>query len=98
MTDTLPIVVTDRPEEARYEARIHGVLAGIAEYEPEEDRLVFVHTEVLDAFEGRGVGGALARGALDDVRQRGLGAVIECPFIRRWIARHPEYSDLVAQR
>ena len=56
---------------------------------------MFTHTEVADRFEGRGVGGALARAALDDVRDRGERAVPICPFIAEWIQRHPDYDDLV---
>jgi hypothetical protein len=56
---------------------------------------VFTHTVVLPAFEGRGVGSALARGALDDVRASGRTLVAQCPFIRGYIERQPEYADLV---
>jgi predicted GNAT family acetyltransferase len=55
---------------------------------------VFVHTEVEDKFEGHGVGGALARGALDDVRARGFKVTPLCPFIAGWMKKHPEYEDL----
>ena len=57
---------------------------------------MFTHTEIDPAFEGHGVGSALAKAALDDVRAKGLKAVPLCPFIRTWIDRHPDYEDLVA--
>jgi uncharacterized protein len=44
----------------------------------------------------QGLGGQLARAALDDVRGRGLAVRPDCPFIRSWIAKHPDYADLVA--
>jgi predicted GNAT family acetyltransferase len=56
---------------------------------------VFTHTEVDPAFEGHGIGSALAAGALDDARRRGLVVVPSCPFIRAYITRHPEYADLL---
>ena len=56
---------------------------------------MFTHTEVFDAYEGKGVGSALARGALDDVRARGGRLVALCPFIAAYLERHPEYADLV---
>ena len=94
MTD---IVVTDNPDEHRYEARIDGALAGFAAYRFKGDHIVFTHTEVDDAFAGEGVGGALARGALDDVRARAEHDVVAlCPFISAWLERHPDYQDLVA--
>ncbi len=89
------IEVDDRPGEQRYEATIGGRLAGIAAYRPRPGARVFTHTEVLPEWEGRGVGGRLARAALDDVRASGLQAVPRCPFIAAWIRRHPEYEDLV---
>lgn len=94
MTD---VTVTDNPDESRYEAHLDGGLAGFAAYELGEDRIVFTHTEVDPAFEGKGVGSALARAALDHVRETGgLHVVPKCPFIKGWIDKHPAYRDLVA--
>jgi predicted GNAT family acetyltransferase len=90
------IVVTNNEAEKRYEARLDGELAGAAYYDTADDLIVFTHTEVDEAFEGHGVGSALARGALDDVRADGRRQVIaRCPFIRGWIERHPDYQDLL---
>ena len=92
------IVVEDNPEESRYEARLGDRLLGIAEYELPDDRgpIVFVHTEVLPDAEGLGVGSRLAKGALDDVRARGLRLIAECEFIAAYLKRHREYDDLLA--
>ena len=89
--------VTDNPARSRYEIHVDGRRAGLARYRDGEDGvLIFDHTEVDDAYEGQGLGGRLARGALDDVRARGLKVVAECPFIRRWIHEHDDYQDLLA--
>lgn len=88
--------VTDNPSERRFEVTVDGVLAGFAQYRLHGDTTVFTHTEIEPAFEGQGVGGALARGALDDVRRRGGRVVAQCPFIAAWIERHPAYQDLLA--
>ena len=94
MTD---ITVADNPDQHRYEATIDGTVAGFAQYDLDGDTIVFVHTEVDDAFEGQGVGSTLARAALDDVRAKGESKVVaECPFIAKWIHRHPDYQDLLA--
>ena len=92
------IEVRDVPEKLRYEVRLDGELAGFAVYVRRGGRLIFVHTEVDPAFEGHGVGSALARGALDDARARGLPVVPLCPFIEAYIEHHPEYADLVDQQ
>jgi predicted GNAT family acetyltransferase len=91
------LVVEDNPEESRFEAKLGDRIVGIAEYElpDEQGPIVFVHTEVLAEVEGQGVGGKLARTALDDVRRRGLRMVIDCPFISSWVKRHHEYDELI---
>ncbi|WP_029135774.1 GNAT family N-acetyltransferase [Nakamurella lactea] len=93
------VEVTDNSELHRFEARLDGALAGFAVYRREPGRIVFVHTEVDPAFEGRGIGGALARQALDGLRDDGTVQVVaECPFIAAWIQRHPDYQELLRPR
>lgn len=87
--------VQDVPARSRYEVTVDGELAGFAQYRMFQGARVFTHTEVSDAYEGRGVGSALAQGALDDVRARGLKLVPQCPFIAEYIRRHDEYADLI---
>lgn len=88
------LTVTDAADARRYEARDGDNLAGVATYLRTPDMIVFVHTEVEEAYEGRGVGSVLARTALDEARAQGLRVVALCPFIDGWMARHPEYEDL----
>ncbi|GAA1874715.1 GNAT family N-acetyltransferase [Actinomadura bangladeshensis] len=88
--------ITDNAGKNRYEVRVDGDLAGFVDYEREEGSVVLVHTEVDSAFEGKGIGSALARGALDDIRGKGGTVVPVCPFIKKWIEKHPDYQDLVA--
>jgi predicted GNAT family acetyltransferase len=97
MTQAPQLVVSDNPGAGRFEAHLGDQLAGVAEYQLAHDLIVFTHTEVEPAFEGRGVGSALAAHALSEVRAAGERRVLPlCPFIREWIQRHPEYLDLVA--
>ena len=90
------VEVVDAPERSRYVARVDGEVAGFAAYRMRGERIVFTHTEVDPAYEGKGVGSALAKAALDDVRRRGLTMVLVCPFMTAYVQRHPEYADLVA--
>ena len=90
------VQVSNNQAEQRYEARVDGELAGASYYDTADDLIVFTHTEVDEAYEGHGVGSALARAALDDVRADGRRKVIaRCPFIKGWIDRHEEYRDLL---
>ena len=88
--------VRDNPDQHRYEMHLDDVLVGFVVYRQSDGARVLVHAEIQPEYEGRGLGSTLARGALDDVRARGLGVVPSCPFIAAYIRRHPEYADLVA--
>jgi predicted GNAT family acetyltransferase len=87
--------VVDNAEEQRYEIWLGDQRAGVIEYESQPGRVVLIHTEVDPAFEGRGLGARLVEGALDDIRSRGLKLIPVCPFVRRYLRRHPENWDLV---
>jgi predicted GNAT family acetyltransferase len=87
--------VLDVPESSRFEIHSGGKLAGFAAYRTRPGEITFTHTEIDDGFEGQGLGGRLVRAALDVARSRGLAVLPVCPFVRSWIAKHPEYVDLV---
>ena len=89
------VTVTDAPARERFEAHVDGDLAGFLTYHHRPEHLSLVHTEVDEAFEGRGVGGALVRAAVDRASAEGLDVLPFCPFAREWLARHPEHVDLV---
>lgn len=52
--------VVDAPEQSRYELRLGDRLVGLAAYRRRDPRIVFTHTEVDAACEGRGFGSRLA--------------------------------------
>lgn len=89
------VTVRDHPESGRFEAFLDERQVGLAAYELSPSTITFTHTEVDDSAEGKGVGSALAKTALDAARERGLGVVPRCQFIARYISRHSEYLDLV---
>ncbi len=90
------VTVTNNPDRQRYEAVVdQATLAGFVEYQDTSELVVLTHTEVGATFEGKGIGSALARAALDDVRERRLKALVICPFILGWLRSHPDYQDLL---
>jgi len=91
----MAVEVTDHPEQSQYEARQGAEVAGVAAYQRGEGVITFTHTVVTQAFEGQGVGSALARTMLDDARDHGEAVVPQCSFVAGWIERHPEYAELV---
>jgi uncharacterized protein len=89
--------VRSNPTKYRYEVWADSEMAGYTQYVLRPGRIAFLHTEVYESFEGMGLGGRLARAALDDARVRGLVVVPFCPFIAGYIERHfDKYGDLVA--
>jgi predicted GNAT family acetyltransferase len=90
--------VVDWPERSRYELRDGDEVAGFVKYDRHPDHLDLVHTEILPAFEGRGLGGRLVAGILADVRAKGGRIVASCPFVARYLTKHPEHADLEVGR
>jgi uncharacterized protein len=86
--------VTDNQAAARFEAAVGGQLA-VLTYRLRDGRLVLIHTETPAALDGRGIGSALVRAAIDRAQQDGLTLVPLCPFAREWLERHPEEANRV---
>ena len=91
------ITVTDNPAAGRLEVRLEGEVA-FAEYRRTAEGMVFPHTVVPPALEGRGIGGALVREGLRMAKAEGLLVIPKCSFFAGYIARHPEFEDQVHPR
>lgn len=94
--DQPEILVMDQPTAMRYEAHVGTELAGFVEYRLLGGRRVLLHTEVLPAFAGRGIGAAMARHVLDAAIASGVRVTVKCPFIRTYVERHPQYAAIAA--
>ncbi|MET0734152.1 MAG: GNAT family N-acetyltransferase [Microbacterium sp.] len=81
--------VTRNDEAGRYELRLGDVLAGFTEFwiDP-QGRLVFPHTEIDPAFEGRGLSKELVSHAMTDAAARGETVVPLCPVVSRYLKRN----------
>jgi uncharacterized protein len=100
---TESVTVVDAPERHRFEIAVDGATAGFTEYvdatgsgEATGER-TFPHTVVEEAFGGRGLATLLIRTALDATRVADLAVIPQCSAVARFIAKHPEYVDLVPQ-
>jgi predicted GNAT family acetyltransferase len=93
--DAEEVSVREAPAKHRFEIWVGDTLAGFTVYRAAGDRYTFVHTEIDDAFGGRGLASVLIKDTLDDMRSRGISVLPQCPFVRRYVSRHPEYLDLV---
>lgn len=87
--------VRDNREAGRFELEEQGHVAH-ADYEKDGEVVVFTHTLVPPALQGMGVGSRLVEGALAQVREQGLKLRPLCKFVAAYIAKHPEWRDLLA--
>jgi len=89
-----PPTVVMNEATSRFEAYLDGETA-FTEYVIHDGAMVLPHTVVPPAFEGRGVGSALAKAALGYARDHQLTVKPICPFIASYIGKHPEWADIV---
>ncbi|WDF73111.1 GNAT family N-acetyltransferase [Novosphingobium sp. KACC 22771] len=89
--------VTLNQTRQRFEMPIEGDAMAICDYRVDDGGAYhLLHAEVPPAFEGRGIGGALARGVFDLARDQRLKLVPRCSFMVAWAKRHPDYADVLA--
>ena len=64
----MDLQVADNPDEARFEIRAAGELAGFVQYQVRGNEIAFTHTQTDDRFRGQSIGGRLVQAALDEAR------------------------------
>ncbi|CAM3790893.1 hypothetical protein BOTU111922_05665 [Bordetella tumulicola] len=94
MSDT-PIAITHDEAQGRFQADVDGHLC-VLDYQLRGNTMIIQHTGVPGAIGGRGIAAALTRHALDTARKRGWLVLPVCSYAAAYIARHPDYQDLVA--
>ena len=87
--------VRDNAERKRFEIDLGDGTFAHAEYNLLTSRIMFTHTEVPKAHEGKGLGGALIRAGLAAARERGLKVIPICPFFAAYMQKHAETHDLL---
>ncbi|MPZ73782.1 MAG: GNAT family N-acetyltransferase [Nitriliruptorales bacterium] len=97
MTQAAPdsITVVENTDEQRFEAHLDGELVGVVEYIPLPGKIVATHTEVSPRHEGAGIGSSLVTGVMEQLRRDRRRLQPQCPYVRSWLQRHEEYSDIV---
>ena len=93
--NTDPLLVRDNPERHRFEIDLGDGTFAIAEYTLRPGKIMFTHTEVPEAHEGKGIGTTLMRFALGAARERGLKVIPICPFFAAYMQKHAEVQDLL---
>ncbi|MEU6250523.1 bifunctional pirin family protein/GNAT family N-acetyltransferase [Glycomyces sp. NPDC047010] len=83
--------------ELLYEIAIDGARAGLTAYRDRGDQRIFYHTEVDSSFARKGLAATLVEQALLDARAAGKRIVPVCPYVARFVKRHPEFADATDQ-
>lgn len=84
----------DNADAKQYEFHVEGHIPKV-EYIKTAEKIFLTHTEVPTALEGKGIGSALVKAVLEDVKKQDLTLIPLCPFVAGYIKRHPEWKDLV---
>jgi len=93
MTDQL--IITNEADQSEFVAVLNGQRVGVLQYRRSDDVIDLQHTIVEPAVGGRGVGSTLVKAALDHACAEGLSVIPTCTFIPPYVAKHPEYQDLL---
>ncbi len=75
----------------RFQVVVEGQSA-VLDYRLRGEKIIFAHTGVPPALEGRGIGSALVRAGLTFARQQGYRIEARCSFVAAYLRRHPELN------
>lgn len=78
----------------RFEIERNGQIAYL-EYTLSGNILVLSHTEIPEKLRHQGLASALAETGLRYAREHNLQVDVVCPSAQQYVAKHPEYSDLI---
>lgn len=87
--------VRDNPARSRFELDVNGQIV-FGNYRRQGDVLAITHVEAPVDLRGTGAAGRFMEGLMQVMRQQGQKVLPLCGYARAWLARHREYSDLVA--
>jgi predicted GNAT family acetyltransferase len=88
-------MIRDNTTLSRFELETGGVTAFV-NYRLDGGVITLLHTETPAPARGRGIASQLVQGVLENLRARGLKVVPRCAFVRAFLAKHPEFHDLVS--
>jgi uncharacterized protein len=95
LTDKTGAPVTVQKESDKFTVAVEEKTVGLTAYEDHDNQRVFPHTEVDDAYEGRGLASIVIGEALAQTKAEGLRIVPMCPTVAEYVEKHPEYADVV---
>lgn len=97
LTDKTGAAVSITKEANRFTVAVEGKVVGLAAFRERDGQRIFYHTEVDDAFGGRGLGTVLIAEALATTRTDGLRIVAVCPMVAAYVKKHHDFDDIADQ-
>jgi predicted GNAT family acetyltransferase len=95
LTDKTGVPLSIAKEADKFTVSVDGQAVGLAAFGDRDGQRVFFHTEVDDAFGGRGIATVLVGEALTATRAEGLRIVAVCPLVSAYVKKHHEFDDIV---
>lgn len=95
LTDKTGAPLSIAKEDDKFTVSVDGKPVGLAAFGDRDGQRVFFHTEVDDAFGGRGIATVLVAEALAATRAEGLRVVAVCPLVSAYVKKHHEFDDIV---
>lgn len=82
-----------------FEAFIDGNHAGLMTYTwAGEERFIIDHTEVEEAYNGKGVGKEMLLSAVDFARKNSKTIIPLCPFAKATFQKHEDLQDVLVNQ
>lgn len=85
---TNDLTVIHDAQRKRFEIHVEPFTAELT-YSMNGDTIIFLHTGVPTALEGRGIGSLLVKAGLEYVRKNSLKVQTLCWFVDKYMQRHP---------
>jgi predicted GNAT family acetyltransferase len=90
------VTIRHNPERNRFEVLTGGNVIGKAVYKEYDGggapQRIFYHTVINEEYGGQGLAGKLAKVALTETVEAGRAIVPVCPYIKKYVRKHPEYA------
>ena len=92
-----PTTVINNEKHSRFETQVNGEFAYL-DYRFYKGDMALMHTFVPESARGRGIAAALAKFALEYVKEHKLRLMVFCPYVQKYLKEHTEYLPLVDKK
>ncbi|MGN6273446.1 MAG: GNAT family N-acetyltransferase [Protaetiibacter sp.] len=90
--------IVDDVATGEYRAVVGDRAVGVIRYTRADGGHTILHSTYVDPeLRGAGIGTAFIVHVLDERRARGESIAVECPIIRRYLASHSDYADIIVR-